>query len=50
MVSSRVTVWWPLRLSSGCARRIVPFGDGVFEVADDQALFHLGHALVAESR
>ncbi len=24
MVSSSVTVWWPLRDSSGCARRIVP--------------------------
>jgi hypothetical protein len=48
IASSSVTVWWPLRDSSGCARRTCR-GDAVFQVADHQALAHLGHALVAEA-
>ena len=44
MASSSVTVWWPLRLSSGCDRRTVPFADGVFQVAHHEALAHLVYA------
>ena len=48
IVSISVTLWWPLRDSSGVPRRTVPRGDRIVEVGDHEALAELADEAVAE--